>query len=332
MNGRGAIPATGSVLVTGSSTGLGLETAIYLAGQGLRVYATVRDLATESDVLRAAAERGVSLRMLRLDLTDQTSIGQAVGTVLNETGGILALVNNGGVGLRGCLEDVSIAEVRQVFEANVFGTLAVIRAVLPAMRAAGRGRIVTISSVGGRISSFGVGAYCATKFAQEGLGEALALEVAPFGIQAILIEPGMISTTRWTTNRATAAGAEDPHSPYREMFLAGEEIADRIVARSRTQPIDVARAVYRAITTDRPRMRYVVGRPASVVILLRRYLPDRLFERVYFGPFLHRIQHARTPETEPRQVAAAPERSTVPGGYSGSISAEAQRPSAGGPA
>jgi NAD(P)-dependent dehydrogenase (short-subunit alcohol dehydrogenase family) len=294
MSDTSTMPAADSVLVTGSSTGLGLETAIYLAERGLRVYATVRDFATEPDVLRAAAKRAVSLRVLRLDLADPASIEQAVGTVLEETGGILALVNNGGIGLRGCLEDVSIAEVRAVFETNVFGTLAVTKAVLPAMRAAGRGRVITISSVGGRISSFGVGAYCATKFAQEGLGEALALELAPFGVQSVLVEPGMINTTRWTTNRATSAGAQDPQSPYREMFLAAEEVADRIVARSRTRPVDVAKVVYRAITTARPRMRYVVGRPASVVILLRRYSPERAFERVYFGSFLRHIQRGST--------------------------------------
>ncbi|WP_341716232.1 SDR family oxidoreductase [Micromonospora sp. FIMYZ51] len=294
MRGRSQQRRTGPVLVTGASAGLGLETALYLAEQDLPVYATVRDDAARSDVLRAAADRNVALRVLRLDLTDPASIDQAVRTVLDEAGEIYALVNNGGVGLRGCLEDLSDDEIRHLFETNVLGTLAVTRAVLPHMRAAGRGRVVTISSVGGRISSFGVGAYCATKFAQEGLGEALALELAPFGIRSVLIEPGMIKTTRWTTNRATSAGALDPRSPYREMFLAAEELADRIVGRSRTRPVDVAKAVQRAITAERPRMRYVVGRPASVVIRMRRFLPEPLFERVYFGPFLRRLERART--------------------------------------
>ncbi|GGM52206.1 short-chain dehydrogenase [Micromonospora sonchi] len=299
MSGRIQQRTAGPVLVTGASAGLGLETALYLAEQGLPVHATVRDDATRQDVLRAAAERNVGLRVLRLDLTDPASIDQAVRTVVDEAGGIYALVNNGGIGLRGCLEDLSDREVRHLFETNVLGTLAVTRAVLPHMRRAGRGRVVTISSVGGRISSFGVGAYCATKFAQEGFGEALALEVAPFGIRSVLIEPGMIKTTRWTTNRGVAAGALDPGSPYREMFVAAEEVADRIVDRSRTRPVDVAKAVHRAITAEHPRMRYVVGRPASVVIRMRRFLPEPLFERVYFGPFLRRLRRAHAGATKP---------------------------------
>jgi NAD(P)-dependent dehydrogenase (short-subunit alcohol dehydrogenase family) len=279
-----------AVLVTGCSTGLGLETALHLAERGFRVYATLRDLEQRPVVMAAAAERGVELGVLELDLTDPQSIERAVGAAVAESGGIFALVNNGGVGLRGCLEDVSADEVRRVFEANVFGTIAVTQAVLPHMRAAGRGRIVTITSVGGRISAFGVGVYCASKFAQEGLGEALALEVAPFGVQAVLIEPGMIKTTRWTEHRGTAARALDAASPYREMFRASEAMADRIVERSRTRPADVAEAVHHALTTDKPRMRYVVGRPASVVLMLRRYLPSQLFERVYFGSFLRRVR------------------------------------------
>jgi NAD(P)-dependent dehydrogenase (short-subunit alcohol dehydrogenase family) len=281
---------TDAVLVTGCSTGLGLETALHLAEQGFRVYATVRDLAQRPAVMAAAAARGADVQVLELDLTDRASIERAVGAAVAESGGLFALVNNGGVGLRGCIEDVSADEVRDVFEANVFGTIAVTQAVLPHMRAAGRGRVVTITSVGGRISAFGVGVYCASKFAQEGLGEALALEVAPFGVQAVLIEPGMIKTTRWTEHRGTAAGALAAASPYRDMFRASEAMADRIVERSRTRPEDVAAAVHHALTTEKPRMRYVVGRPASVVLMLRRYLPAPFFERVYFGSVLRRIR------------------------------------------
>jgi NAD(P)-dependent dehydrogenase (short-subunit alcohol dehydrogenase family)/pimeloyl-ACP methyl ester carboxylesterase len=305
-----------SVIVTGASTGLGLETALHLAGCGFAVYATVRDPAMTADVQAAAAERGVDLRVLRLDLTDAGSIATAVSTVVAETGGVYGLVNNGGLGLRGCLEDLSEAEIRGLFEANVFGTIAVTKAVLPPMRAAGRGRIVTVSSVGGRISSFGVSAYCSTKFAQEGLGEGLALEVAPFGIQAVLVEPGMIKTTRWTTNRATAAGALDPSSAYRDLFAAGEALADRVVDRSRTSATHVARAVATALTVDKPRMRYVVGQPAGTVVLLRRYLPERVFERLYFGSFLRQVRRraAATAASAPIGVPEPASSGPVPAG------------------
>ncbi len=280
-----------SVLITGSGTGLGLASALYLSERGFRVYATVRNPAQEPDVLAAARERGTELRVLRLDLTDAVSIEAAVATVVAECGSVDALVNNGGIGLRGCIEDVTDEEIRAVFEANVFGTIAVTKAVLPHMRAAGRGRVITITSVGGRISTFGLGVYCASKFAQEGFGEALALELAPFeGLHAVMIEPGIIKTERWDEHRGTAAGALDRSSPYYELFQASEAVADEYVERSRTRPEDVAAAIHEALTADRPKMRYVVGRPAAAAIVLRRYLPSGLFERVYFGPFLRRIR------------------------------------------
>jgi NAD(P)-dependent dehydrogenase (short-subunit alcohol dehydrogenase family) len=278
------------VIVTGSSTGLGLETALHLAGEGFHVYAALRNLAQREEVLRGAAERGVELRVLQLDLTDPASIDEAVETVVGHSGGVFGLINNAGIGLRGSVEDCSDDEIRQVFEANVLGTIAVTRAVLPHMRAAGCGRIVTVSSVGGRVCGFGVSIYCASKFAQEGLGEGLALELAPFGIQSVLVEPGMIKTTRWSRHRGTARGAMDADSPYHELFWASEAIADRIVERSPTQPADVARAIHLALTAENPRMRYVVGRGAAAVILLRRYLPQAVFERLYFGGHLRRIE------------------------------------------
>lgn len=277
------------VIVTGASTGLGLEIALELADRGFKVYATLRDLSKQEVVLGAAAERGVSLDVLRLDLREPESMDIAVRQVLATSGGIYALVNNAGSGLRGCVEDLADAEIRQVFEANVFGTIAVTQRVLPTLRAAGRGRIVTISSVGGRISSFGLAAYCGSKFALEGFGEALALEIAPFGLQAILIEPGIIKTTRWTTNRGLAAKATDPSGPYYALFQRSEALADERVVKSKTRPADVAKTVYHALTTPRPRMHYVVGRPAAAAVLLRRYLPEPLFERLYFGTLLRRI-------------------------------------------
>lgn len=284
--GRAADP----VIVTGSSTGLGLETALHLAGKGFRVYATLRDPAAATDVLQAAEKRGVELRPLQLDLSDRPSIDEAVDTVVRESGGVFGLVNNGGIGLRGCVEDCSDDEIRGVFEANVFGTIAVTQAVLPHMRSAGCGRVVTVSSVGGRVCGFGVTIYCASKFAQEGLGEGLALELAPFGIQSVIVEPGMIKTTRWSLHRGTAEGALDPASPYHGLFWESEAIADRIVERSPTRPADVAHAIHTALTAERPRMRYVVGRGASAVIRLRRHLPDKLFERLYFGGHLRRLE------------------------------------------
>jgi NAD(P)-dependent dehydrogenase (short-subunit alcohol dehydrogenase family) len=290
--GRAGRPGD-AVIVTGASTGLGLETALQLAGAGFAVFPTIRDPLQRAGVLQAAAERHVELSVLRLDLDDRASIEEAVAAVVEQAGGVYALVNNAGVGLRGCVEDCTEDEIRRVFETNVLGTVAVTKAVLPQMRAAGCGRIVTVSSVGGRVCGFGVSIYCASKFAQEGLGEGLALELAPFGIQSVIVEPGIINTSRWHSHRGTAAGARDPASPYHDLFWASEAEADRIVERSPTRPADVARAIHTALTADQPRMRYVVGRGASVVIALRRHLPQTLFERLYFGGQLRRLE-ART--------------------------------------
>jgi NAD(P)-dependent dehydrogenase (short-subunit alcohol dehydrogenase family) len=281
-----------SVVVTGASTGLGLETALHLAENGFRVFAAVRKLASRPDVLDAARERGVELEVLELDLVDPATIDEAVDAVVDETGGIFGLVNNGGVGLRGAVEDSSGEEIRHVFETNVLGTVAVTRAVLPHMREAGCGRIVTITSVGGRVPGFGVSIYCSSKFAQEGLAEGLALELAPFGIQSVIVEPGIIKTSRWAEHRGTAEGALDESSPYHARFWASEAIADRIVEHSPTRSADVATTVATALTEPKPRLRYVVGRGASTVIFLRRHLPQRVFERLYYGGQLRRLERS----------------------------------------
>ncbi len=277
------------VLVTGCSTGLGLETAMYLGARGFQVFATVRKPGDEDIVQVAARDHGARVKVVQLDLTRADSIASAIHHIVDQAGGLYGLINNAGIALRGCVEDLTDAELRLLFETNVIGTFGVTRAVLPYMRRARRGRIVTISSVGGRIATFGLSAYCASKFALEGFGEALALEVESFGIRSVLIEPGIVHTSRWDINRGNAVGALDPRSAYAEIFRRHEAVADAAVERSRTRPSDVARAVHRALTVPNPALRYVVGRPANLAILLRRYLPNALFERVYFGGLMRQV-------------------------------------------
>jgi NAD(P)-dependent dehydrogenase (short-subunit alcohol dehydrogenase family) len=279
----------GAVLVTGSSTGLGREIALHLAKHGFRVYATMRDLRQADGLLASARERNTQLRVLPLDVIDHDSIESAVRTILAENGSIYAVINNAGVGLRGYFEDLADEEIREVFEANVFGVMAVTRAALPHMRAAGRGRLIFISSVGGRIGSLGVSAYCATKFAVEGFAESLFQEIAPLGLQVVLIEPGIVKTERWAANRGTAKGARCQSSPYYAWFCQAEKEADQLVAASTATPEDVARVVYRALTTDRPKLRYMIGRKAKFAVALRRWLPGEAFERLYFGIVMRRV-------------------------------------------
>jgi len=278
-----------TILVTGAATGLGKEMALFLAQRGFHVYATMRDVKHSEGLATAALDRKVQLRILPLDVMDMDSIQQAVRTIVAETGGIGAVINNAGIGLRGYFEDLEEEEIRQVFDANVLSVMRVTRAVLPHMREAGAGRILFISSIGGRIGSLGVSAYCATKFAVEGFAESLLLEVAPLGLHVVLIEPGIINTERWSVNRGLARGASNPNSPYYVWFCQAEKESDQLVRTSGTTAADVADVIHEALTVKRPKLRYMVGRKAKLAVALRRWLPGETFERVYFGIVMRRV-------------------------------------------
>ena len=284
-----------SVLITGTATGLGLEMAVSLAEHGFEVYASMLDLKERAALDAEAARRKVSLRVLQLDITKKDDIEQAVHTVVEQSGGIYALVNNGGIGLRGYFEDLSEEEIHQIFKINVFGTMEMTRAVLPHMRAARRGRIVIISSVAGLIGALALSSYCATKFAQEGFGESLAQEVRPFGVYVSLVEPAVIKNERWGINRNIAKGALNPASPYSAWFREVERLADRLVDTSPTKAADVVRVVHQVLTAQRPRLRYMVGRRAGLVVALRRYLPRNFFDQLYFGTIVRRVTKAGQP-------------------------------------
>ena len=283
-----------SVLITGASTGLGKVTALHLAERGFVVYAAMLDLADRAAVEEPARERGLDVRAVQLDIRDRASIDAAVQTIVRETGGIFALVNNAGTRLRGCFEDLTDAEIRRLFDTNLFGTMGVCRAVLPHMRAARRGRIVMMTSIAGRIGSFGVGAYCASKFAQEGFAESLAQEVKPFGIDVVVIEPAIIRTEAWGANRVTAAAAFNAASPYAAWFKRAEELADRMVQTSPTTPMHVAEAVHAALANPPSRLRIAVGWRAQLVLTARKLVPAAVFERVYFGQLMKMITSTAT--------------------------------------
>jgi len=311
---------TDSVLITGAGTGFGLATALHLAKQRFRVYASVPDLSQQEAVEAAAAEYKVSLRVLHLDVTEQSSIQSAVDTIIAESGSIYGLVNNAGLGLRGFFEDLSEVEIRRLFDVNVFGAMAVTKAVLPSMRSVRRGRIVIISSAGGRIASMTLSAYCAGKFALEGFGEALALEVAPLRLHVSLIEPGLVMTPHFTVHRGRAVAALDPNSPYYVWFAQHEKMVDDILRTHRITPVDVAHAVHWALTAKRPKLRYVVGWRAKLLVALRRHLPGEIFEYVYFRQVIRLV-------TRPSQPAKALGELSLPGSIStlGTAEIEAQR-------
>jgi len=282
----------GTVLLTGASSGLGLETAILLARSGFRVAGTMRDPGKRAELDKAAAAAGVEVDVFAMDLNDAGSIHHAVAAVVEKYGAIDGLVNNAGYQIRGFFEDTSNAEIRQVFETNVFGTMEVTRAVLPHMRAQKRGRIVFVTSIAGRIGSAGLGPYSATKFALEGFGETLALEVAPFGIAVSLVEPGIINTPFWSGGMMVAEGAKDPASHNAAYFKESESMAEWAVKSSPIRPADVASAVLKALSAGKPRRRYLIGSRPNALMLVRRLMPEEMFDRMYAKTVVDRLTKA----------------------------------------
>ncbi len=276
------------VLVTGASRGLGLETALRLAEAGFDVWAGIRDPRQAPVIQEAARRRAVKLETVPLDVTDNSSIDAAIRAIAGRSR-LFGLVNNAGITGRAFFEDFPEEKLRQIFDVNVFGTMNVTRRVLPLLRQAREGRIVTLTSIGGRIGSMGLAPYVASKFALEGFSESLWLEMKPFGVQVVIVEPGMVKTDIWDESRRVLPEARNPQSPYFARFARAEELASRVLNSSRLRPRDVAETVLRALTAKRPRLRYVVGRRASLVLSLRRHLPGELFEKFYFGELLRRL-------------------------------------------
>jgi NAD(P)-dependent dehydrogenase (short-subunit alcohol dehydrogenase family) len=204
-------------VVTGSSSGIGFETALTLARNGFLTYATMRNLA-KSDNIKAVADKDhLPIRIVQLDVTDDTSVNQAVQSIIKETGRIDILVNNAGYALSGAFEDLLLEEIKNQYDTNFYGIIRTSQAVLPIMRKQRSGRIINISS-GLRLFGFpGMSAYSSTKFAMEGLSESMAYELDQFGINVILIEPGVIRTNIGTSI-VIAKKAQDPRSPYSQMM------------------------------------------------------------------------------------------------------------------
>lgn len=284
-------------LITGAGSGMGLEAALTLAASGWVVYGTVLTDAEATALTREASSRSTTVRVLPMDLTRAADISGGVSRLIEEQGRIDALVHFAGMGLRGFFEDLLLDEIRRVYEVNVFGAMALTQAVLPHMRAVGAGRIVITSSIAGRIGSMTISGYASSKWALEGWAECLSQEVAPLGIRVSLLEPGLIRTEHFTKNRNRARRAVDPSSPYYQWFCQHEHIVDEILRRNRFTTADVAALVHRILESRRPKLRYVVGAKARLVLALRRVMPGELFERVYFG-FVRRLV------TSPRRQAA----------------------------
>jgi NAD(P)-dependent dehydrogenase (short-subunit alcohol dehydrogenase family) len=272
-----------AVLITGCSSGIGRATAERLADSGWTVYATARQI----DSIAPLAEHGCKL--LALDVRDDDSMRAAVQTVTDAEGAVGVLVNNAGYSQSGAVEEVPLDAVRRQFETNVFGLVRMTQLVLPGMREQGWGKIVNVSSMGGRLTFPGGGHYHATKHAVEAISDALRFEVRGFGIDVIVIEPGLIKT-RFGEAAVGSIDSELPkEGPYAEFNAAVAKATAGVyegpLARLGAGPEAVARVIERAIGARRPKTRYPVTASARLILTQRRLLRDRTWDRVMRAQF-----------------------------------------------
>jgi len=276
-------PSSQTVLITGCSTGIGRATAERLADAGFNVYATARKPESITDL----ESRGC--QALALDVTDEESMRGAVAAVEEADGAVDVLVNNAGFSQSGAVESVKLDDVRSQFETNVFGLLRMCQLVLPGMRRQGSGRIVNVSSMGGKLVFPGGGIYHATKHAVEAISDALRFEVKGFGVDVVVIEPGLIKTEFATAAvRSLGDGTED-EGPYRDfnnsVGAATAGAYEGPLARLGGEPDSVARKIERALGRRRPKTRYLVTASAHLVMAQRRLVSDRMWDAIVARSF-----------------------------------------------
>jgi NAD(P)-dependent dehydrogenase (short-subunit alcohol dehydrogenase family) len=264
------------VLITGCSSGIGRATAEHLAGRGWTVYATARRPESIADLQAAGC------RLLALDVTDEASMAEAVRQVEDAEGAVGVLVNNAGYSQSGPIEEIPLPEVRRQFETNVFGLVRLCQLALPSMRRQGWGRIVNVSSMGGKLVFPGGGFYHGTKFAVEAISDALRWEVRGFGVDVVVIEPGLIKTSFGdvAAGSVNAAPAEGPYGDFTPAVAKAtkEAYEGGLPAKLGGGPETVARKIEKAISKRRPRPRYSVTPSAKIALFQRRLMSDRMWD------------------------------------------------------
>ncbi len=264
-----------AVLITGCSSGIGHATAERLAGEGWTVYATARRLQTLSDLEAAGC------KTLPLDVTDEASMSAAVNAVIAAEGAVGVLINNAGYSQSGAVESVPLDQVRRQFETNVFGLIRMCQLVLPGMRDQHWGRIVNLSSMGGRLTFPGGGLYHGSKYAVEAISDALRFEVQGFGVEVIVIEPGLIVTNFGETAAGSVGETAGPYADFnRDVARAIEDVYHGPLAKLGSGPDAVAKAIAGALKSEHPKTRYPITVSAHLLINQRRLMPDRLWDRV----------------------------------------------------
>jgi NAD(P)-dependent dehydrogenase (short-subunit alcohol dehydrogenase family) len=287
------------VLITGAGSGLGLASALLLAARNFRVFGTALTEAEEQELGEQAARRGLSgqVTALRMDVTRRADIDRTVDTIIREAGRIDAVVHFAGMGLRGFFEDLSMQEIRRLYDVNVFGIMELTQAVLPHMRARRSGRIVITASAAGRMGEMSIGGYSSGKFAVVGLGECLRQEMALLNIHVSVLEPGLIYTPHFGVNRNRARRAQDPASPYYFWFCQHEAIVDGLLAANKFTAEDIAQVVHKILTARKPRLHYMVGFKFKLMLALRNIIPFEWYERIHEKIIVRLVSHPRHPAT-----------------------------------
>lgn len=260
------------VLITGASSGMGLETAVYLNNMGYKVYAAARRM----ERMKECEKCGITA--LYLDLTEEESIRKLVDSVLNTEGKIDILINCAGYGLYGALEDVSLYEAKKQMEVNVFGLARLIQLVVPIMREQKSGKIVNVSSIGGKIvGPFGLW-YHVSKFGVEALSDALRLELKPFGIDVVIIQPGGIQT-EWGDIAMVNLEKSSQKSVYQRAILKVVE-SNRKHQKNYSDPSIIAKLIFKALRVKKPKTRYHAGYMAGFLLFIRKVVPDRIIDKM----------------------------------------------------
>lgn len=271
------------ILITGTSSGFGMLTTARLASKGYRVVATMRDLSKEGDLLQEVQERGGTIDVMRLDVTDVNSVEKCVEDVIQKYGRIDVLINNAGYGIGGAFEDLTQDEIRQQMEVNFFGVQNVTRAVLPQMRKQKSGRIINLSSISGLTVSPLFSAYNASKWALEAFSECLSYEVKPFGIDVCLIEPGTYPTKIFYDNAKYAKRFDDAASPY---YAVSQSLKKRVMSyvdSSSKNPETIAILIEKLIKTKNPPLRNLPDWESKMMVGMRRWLPFNVYRWIIEG-------------------------------------------------
>lgn len=286
-------------LITGGTDGLGRAAAVMLAERGYRVFAGGRNAERISALQQFANERKLPLTAMELDVCDDVSVDRAVAEIEKSAGTVDVLVNNAGIAIAAVMEEITLADLHKQFETNYFGLVRMSQRVLPGMRRKLSGRIINMSSIAGKLTSPLFGPYSSSKHAVEAISDAMRMELYPFGIQVVLIEPGYIPTSMnrnaGELSSVYAKGAEQ--SPYKTVYQGFLKSWGKTTKSSHYTPEDCARVVVRAIEDDPPRARYPVTREAKIGILLRRLLSDRAMDR-QVRKTMGIPEFRRTPQTD----------------------------------